>query len=759
MLSNVHHNQSVQRYSRPQPQHASIETTNEKLNSFKEKLLQSLSSSSEKIKPSDLGKHISELVDNNEKILFLRVALQTGVDVNGQVAPNKNLGKHMQLVSWAIKQIATLGSSVEVSNSISKIDLSKASDQMIEHLNFARRLIELYPGSEKVSAFESQKKIFNFFRKKEKSQVTSKLQNVLNNVFDNPKSRTISKANRLLISSQSRILRQSESIQSRFFSGIAGFKSDPVKAWLVADEKGDLDLQRAILLLRPASLAELRADSRKKIADPAIKSVLKELPYYARQGLEGGQGNFNAEASFQNQKRKKIVCRHLATHRIETQAMSETGKFRVDGNKPIFTDLMAVQRNVQADIEQRFDRLGANADKNYLINNVDLGKTLVKLFKEMDEKIASLKGDESKEKMQSVQYIALCSENHVMSLKLHVKTMIKSENINKYVVEFYDPNLTNNHVRLARIQLNTLSNLKLKDLFLGASAKLYSSYFPRNNETSFLFVTGTAENTKKILNGELDPKTSKNRKLDNELPVESISPHIISHLLREGFAENLLELAPKIKSTKSEDELIGLLEAKDDRGTPGLHLALIHGHADAIKALGPLMPGVPKEKRVNLLEAKSADGVTGLYFALALGNAKAVEAYGSLLAGLSSEDRIRLLQAKGIDDFPGLNTALLLGKADSIGAYGTLLKNLPENDRLQLLEAKSPNGIPGVYDALSGGHADAIKAFGNLIQDFSVESRSKLFESFNSDVQRSKALARGHVQAVEAYDQLLSQLR
>jgi len=87
------------------------------------------------------------------------------------------------------------------------------------------------------------------------------------------------------------------------------------------------------------------------------------------------------------------------------------------------------------------------------------------------------------------------------------------------------------------------------------------------------------------------------------------------------------------------------------------------------------------------------------------------------------------------------------------------LKNLPENDRLQLLEAKSPNGIPGVYDALSGGHADAIKAFGNLIQDFSVESRSKLFESFNSDVQRSKALARGHVQAVEAYDQLLSQLR
>ncbi|MFN7505827.1 MAG: hypothetical protein ACK5Q1_09720, partial [Limnobacter sp.] len=224
MLSNVHHNQSVQRYSRPQPQHASIETTNEKLNSFKEKLLQSLSSSSEKIKPSDLGKHISELVDNNEKILFLRVALQTGVDVNGQVAPNKNLGKHMQLVSWAIKQIATLGSSVEVSNSISKIDLSKASDQMIEHLNFARRLIELYPGSEKVSAFESQKKIFNFFRKKEKSQVTSKLQNVLNNVFDNPKSRTISKANRLLISSQSRILRQSESIQSRFFSGIAGFK-------------------------------------------------------------------------------------------------------------------------------------------------------------------------------------------------------------------------------------------------------------------------------------------------------------------------------------------------------------------------------------------------------------------------------------------------------------------------------------------------------------------------------------------------------
>lgn len=753
MPSHIHHTQNVQGHSRSPLQHARLESTNEKLNSFKEKLDQSLNSSSSKIKPGDLEKHIAELPDNNEKLGFLRFALQTGVDAKGPLLNHHKQGfaKHMQLVSWALKQIAGLGSSVEVSRSISTIDLSKAPDQMIEHLNFTRRFIELYPDSNRLNASSSShKKIFNYFKSKEKSHITSKLQSALSRVFDSPTSENLSKANRLLTNSQSRMLMQHKSI----------FKSDAAKAWVVANEKGNFDLQRAILLLRPESLVALSTDSRKTTTDSTIKAVLKELPYFVRQGVEGSHGNFNSEATFLDDASKQIVCRHLATHRIETQAMNENGKFRVDDNKPIFTDLSAVQQNIHGSIEQKFDRLGVNAEKNYLINNKNFGSTLVQLFKEMDDKITKAAGNQLEEKMQSVQYIALCSENHVMSLKLHIKTTSKSQDVKKYVVEFYDPNLTNNHVRLARFQLNSLAKFHLKDMFVGGMDVLYNAYYPENNETSILYVTGTAERTRQILNLEIKASASKNRKLDNQLDVESITPKIMSHLLRDGFAENLIELAPRIKATKSGNELLELLEAKNSRGIPGLHFALLHGHADVINAYKSLLSGVPNEHLVSLLESKSVDGFSGLYFALVLGNAKAVEAYGSLLEGLSNEDRVGLLQAKGIDDFSGLNSALALGMANSIKAFGTLLINLPEKDRIQLLEARSPQGVPGIHFALSCGYANAVQALGKLIQeqDFSAEGRLQLFESFNSDSRRVAALKAGHEQAVQAYDQLLNQL-
>ena len=663
-----------------QPEHGSSEhRESEQLNNIKTTLTEFLNSPSDDCNPQQihLTNALSGLHNKEDKLRFLETALQTGIDENTQYTHDhkQNSNKHMQLVSWALKQIAILCSNKAVHDSISKLNLSHASDQMMNHLNFARRFLAFYPKAE--------------------IDQTSPLQKQLLSVFENPSEQSIKKANNSLIN------------QKRF----------------------------------------------NNITDPIVKQVLKEYPYFAREGLEGSEAKFNCKSSFEGQEDVKITCRHLATHRIETQARNEKGKFRVDGDKPMFSDLDEVPRLVKTDMQQKYERLSAHAEKNYLIHNADFGKTLIEQFKEM--------GKQTKQE-EFTRYVFLNSESHAMSLKLHIKT--KPENgmeHRQYVVEFYDPNFTNNHIRFAHTQLNTLHNLGLKDLFSTVKKlKTYEQYYPKSREVSMLHVAGTPTQTKEIFNLQVQPNETKSRTLANKIDTNSISPIQIWHLMRVGFSGTLKELATDIKAVFAGQALSNLLEAKNGNGYPGLYIALQKGHAEAIKAYGKLLEGLPDESRIRLLEAKSSKGIPALCVALSQGQADAIQAYGKLLEGLPNESRIRLLEAKDNNGYPGLFIASQVGHADAIKAYGKLLEDLPHESRIRLLEAKSPKGNPALCIASYHGQAEAIEAYGTLLQDFSPEQIFTLLAA--KDKQGCPglymALQNGHADAIQAYGNLLELL-
>ena len=654
---------------------------------------------------------LSGLHNKGDKLRFLETALQTGIDENTQHAHvgKQNSNKHMQLVSWALKQIAILCSNKAVHDSISKLNLSHASDQMMNHLNFARRFLAFYPKAE--------------------IDQPSPLQKELLSVFENPSGQSIKKANNSFIDQK---------------------RENKIHRWNIFTGK-NRHLQRAEVLLNPRAIDSfLDSEVQKAITDPILKEVLKEYPYFARARLEGSWANFNCKTFFEGQEDKEIVCRHLATHRIETQARNEKGKFRVDGDKSMFSDLDAVPRLVKADMQLKFKRLCAHAEKNYLIHNADFGKTLIEQFKEM--------GKQSKQE-EFTRYILLNSENHAMSLKLHIKAKPENGMVHRqYVVEFYDPNCTNNHIRFAHTQLNTLHNLGLKDLFATVKKlKTYEQYYPKSREVSMLHVAGTPTQTKEIFNLQVQPNETKSRTLANKIDTNSISPIQISHLMDGGFSGTLKELATDIKAVFTGQALFNLLEAKNANGSPGLYVAMHNGHADAIQAYGKLLEGMPDESRIRLLEAKNANGYPGLRVAMHNGHAEAIKAYGKLLEGLPDESRIRLLEAKSSKGIPALCVALSQGQADAIQAYGKLLEGLPNESRIRLLEAKDNNGYPGLFIASQVGHADAIKAYGKLLEDLPHESRIRLLEAKSPKGNPALCIAsyHGQAEAIEAYGTLL----
>ena len=633
-------------------EHGDNEPKNERLDNFKTSLTQFLSETpTDVLKPehSDFAKTLSNVQAEDDKLEFLTSALQAALARKVQLSDGEQHKptKHFQLVNWALQQIKDIGSNLAVVDSINKLDLSHASDDIVVYLFRVRSFLKVYPNKKTVDFLPTYK--------------------ALRTNFESPSEQSTK----------------------------------------------NLGLLVSKILCKPLTVHHyLGANDRKAIPQGDIKQLLKELPYFAREGLEGSEARFNYKIFFEGQEDEEIACRHFSAHRIETQATNEKGKFRVDGDKPMFCDLDAVPRLVKADMEQKFERVCTHAEENYLICNADFGKTLIEQFKEMGKHSDSV---------ESTRYILLTSENHAMSLKLRIKIPSKAENglkLTQYVVEFYDPNFTNNHIRFAHTQPNTLHNLGLKDLF-GSVNKLeyYENYYPENNEVSMLYVTGIPKHTQEIFNLDMQINGTKNRTLANKIDANFISPIQIWHLMLGDFSGTLKELAPEIKAMFTGQALFNLLAAKDRGGAPGLHMALQNGNADTIQVFEILLEGLSSQERFKLLEAKSKDGDPGLFMALMDGHAEAIQAYGTLLQDLSPEQIFTLLEAKSPEGYPGFYGTLYYGHTDAIQAYGNLLELLPEKeDRIKLFEAKGPGGDLGILKAKSNGYTEAVKAYEQIYE-------------------------------------------
>lgn len=509
---------------------------------------------------------------------------------------------------------------------------------------------------------------------------------------------------------------------------------DIQEAWRDAVRQKQLDIQRAILLLKADEHRSFRLQQEDAVTDKGVAEVMKEIPYFSpqRKSLK----NFNCTTMFPD-KNKEITCRHLVAHRQAVQERSRQIKF----DYAQYASKEKIAAHVSYDTQAKHLYVKTHAAEARLFHNHDFGKTLVQQLAEMTLK------------KETARLILLESTNHAMSVGLKIKGTVGKP---YYVAEFFDPNHTTSHVRVASGSLHAFETLTLKNFIATGSA--YKDYYPEPDDLSMMFVRPSPQEGKTMTNPA--PGTVENRMLTSGIEDKKISATALFYMLANGFAGDLRRLKNEIAS-RPEKEWIRLLAAKDHQNVPGLLMALESGHADAIRAFGELLKLVPLEERTELLASRSAKGLPGLFTALRNGHADAVKAFVELLPLVPPENRIELLAAKYARNIPCLFMALQIGHVDTIKTFGVLLECVPPEERVELLAAKDPDGVPGLYTALENGHVDAIKAFGGLLKLVPPEERAGLLaakRASDGTPALLTALHNGNADVIEAFGELLEQV-
>ena len=500
------------------------------------------------------------------------------------------------------------------------------------------------------------------------------------------------------------------------------------EAWRDAVKNDQRDIQRAILLLHAEQKRDFRLLQEDPLTDEGVVKILKEIPYFSpKRGL---LQCFNGQAMFSG-KNEKITCRHLAEHRQGVQEKS--GQLKFDDAQ--FANEKVIAATVSYDTEAKHYHLKAHAKEVRLFHNRDFGKMLVQQLEAMALK------------KETARLILLESTNHAMSVGLKIK---EKNGKPRYVAELFDPDITTSHVRVASDNLQTLETLTLKNFI--NTEDTYKHYYRKLGELSIMFIRPSPQEEQVKANrgaGALE-----NRTLTSCIADEEISPVAILYMLENGFAGDLRRLKTEIAS-RSEEEQIQLVAAKNADGAPAVFRALLNGHPDAIKAFGELLELVRPKDFAELLAAKNHDQDSFLPVVLYLGarHIDTIKAFGELLKWVPPEERSELLAAKFHTGVSGLGTALQNGRANVIKAFGALLEWVLPAERGELLAAKDAAGTPGLYRALQNEHADAIKAFGELLEQVPPAERGELLAAKDAAGVSglAAALMNGRLEALEQY--------
>ncbi len=343
---------------------------------------------------------------------------------------------------------------------------------------------------------------------------------------------------------------------------------------------------------------------------------------------------------------ERVHCRHLATY-WEQQFAAGNGKVNYDN----LGTPEAINRNVTKDMEAAHtDRMLYS--KGAIVSNADWGHQISERFREMDE------GGEE------FGTILVHTTNHAMALGLKLKT--GDDNNKSYVVQFYDPNHTVAHMRVA-VEVSDLESLE---------ALTAQDFLSSHELSTYDMDDGCAFFGRRLRQGER-----------HVAPIASNPTSRVVHLMcSNADPDGLRELGTSLERMPL-DERLELLKAKRDNGTPGLSVAMQMNHADAISAFCDVVQS----------------------------------------SGLTTDQLFELLEAKRENGTPGLYMALQDGHADAIGVFCDAVRNsgLTTNQQCELLKAKRENGTPGLYIALKVGRADAVRVFGQKVRESGLSQEQK----------------------------------
>ncbi|MFV8766270.1 ShET2/EspL2 family type III secretion system effector toxin [Yersinia enterocolitica] len=376
--------------------------------------------------------------------------------------------------------------------------------------------------------------------------------------------------------------------------------------------------------------------------------------------------NYNGELDFPDSESSKIVCRHLAAqYALDVLSNEERGKVKMKD----YSNEESICGHVSKDTERYFHDVFSKSQTVYLINNNDFGSALIDNFQVMERN------------GETHRALLLSTHHHVMAVRLNIKETSKRY----YVINFYDPNVTDHTLRC---KVDDLALLKSHTLESYINIGYYYIYY-NNNDDYKIMQLYVCENP-----GILSERTINNeRKLTPLKGTEppSLSSYLLCKLLQNRY---FIEVEKRINEMISQplmssDDIYHLLKYCDPLFGPPLFFALTQDQFLMVAVLGKLIKLLPEEQRKALLDTTNAPG---LFIALKEGNVRSIAAYGKLLDLITDDDRAELLDIDNVTEQHYFFLILKHGNMNTFAASVELMKHLSASETEKFMAVKDKNG-------------------------------------------------------------------
>ncbi|HDM8418482.1 TPA: ShET2/EspL2 family type III secretion system effector toxin [Yersinia enterocolitica] len=379
--------------------------------------------------------------------------------------------------------------------------------------------------------------------------------------------------------------------------------------------------------------------------------------------------NYNGELDFPDSESSKIVCRHLAAqYALDVLSNEERGKVKMKD----YSNEESICGHVSKDTERYFHDVFSKSQTVYLINNNDFGSVLIDNFQVMERN------------GETHRALLLSTHHHVMAVRLNIKETSKRY----YVINFYDPNVTDHTLRC---KVDDLALLKSHTLESYINIGYYYIYY-NNNDDYKIMQLYVCENP-----GILSERTINNeRKLTPLKGTEppSLSSYLLCKLLQNRY---FIEVEKRINEMISQplmssDDIYHLLKYCDPLFGPPLFFALTQDQFLMVAVLGKLIKLLPEEQRKALLDTTNSQGAPGLFIALKEGNVRSIAAYGKLLDLITDDDRAELLDIDNVTEQHYFFLILKHGNMNTFAASVELMKHLSASETEKFMAVKDKNG-------------------------------------------------------------------
>ncbi|WP_092411541.1 MULTISPECIES: ShET2/EspL2 family type III secretion system effector toxin [Candidatus Ichthyocystis] len=455
----------------------------------------------------------------------------------------------------------------------------------------------------------------------------------------------------------------------------------------------------------------------------AVSPEEKTLPYISLKNVGSLLNlNYGVEAYGET-----IVCSHLSSLLMLNSIDYYNNCKKIKVNE-FFMDIESVKRVIPENIKEIYPNIVQNSCGRHIIACSRFGNFLHKIASSMS--------------CCEQRFFLLHSCNHVMYFRIMHKTKEScGASLNKWVVHFFDPNITNVVTRSEVLDYESFLDQEKFSLQMFISKDNYKLYFGNSN-------SGIVDH-ECLIQEYSDKKPASLKFLTLEtLSQYGISGCMIYHIMSDNISSfNIMEAVKHTPfRTLSSDIRREIFLAKSSSNVTALYASMERNRPNSIKSYNDFLQELSYDEQLSLLPEiindKSSSEATALFIAMQEGHAECVSSFGLLIdrlinirPGMTPDNFCNMLFDVFLSvrnsGFTALSLALYGNHADAILAFGNLMNRIfivndnIGNERLSdmifgLLHYKSYIGTTGLFLALSRGCYNAIIAFGTLIDKLLV---------------------------------------